>query len=378
MPPLLQRVREFIRKSELLWPGDRVAVAVSGGADSVALLRLLLELRQELGIVLSVAHFHHGIRGAEADLDRAFVATMARKYELELQSEAGDALAWASANSTSVESAARILRYRFFSKLLGNDMPPASAMLVPTTGLGHSELHRHNRDSCLANRVATAHTLNDQAETVLMKLARGAGTRGLAGIFPEQKLARGGIVRPLLEFRRDELQNYLNSIHQDWREDSSNADLGFTRNRVRARVLPALKADLNPSIESSLAHISSIARAEEEYWHEQIARILPLVTLRGAPARGGGRKETAQQSASFDLHKLQQQPLAAQRRLLRAAAENLGCNLDFEHVEYLRELMNGKSHGKTIELAGGWRAHRLFRELRIERLQAKVPSSAKP
>lgn len=378
MRPFLQRVRDSIRKSELMRPGDRVAVAVSGGADSVALLRLLLDLRQDLGIVLSVAHFHHGIRGAEADLDLDFVASMASKYELELHSQTGDALSWAKTSGTSVESAARILRYRFFSELLGNSMPPDSAMLVPNAELGHSELNRYSRDSRLADHVATAHTLNDQAETVMMKLARGAGSRGLAGIFPEQKLARGSIVRPLLQIHRDELRNYLNSIHQDWREDSSNADLNFTRNRVRARVLPALKADLNPSIESSLAHTSAIAQAEEEYWHEQIARILPLVSLRGAPARGGGRKETAQQSASFDLQKLQQQPLAVQRRLLRAAAENLGCNLDFEHVEEIRELMNGKSHGKTIEIAGGWRAHRLFRELRIERLPAKVHSSAKP
>lgn len=386
MTSLAERVRDSLRKRTLLRPGERVAVAVSGGADSLALLRLLLELREDLGIVLSVAHFHHGIRGIEADLDRDFVADIARRHELELHSQAGDALAWASAANASVESAARTLRYRFFSELLGNQMPPVSAAstitgatcCISTTRRVQREPPDQTHCVAVADRVATAHTLDDQAETVLMKLGRGAGIRGLAGIFAEQKLPRGSIVRPLLEVRREELRSYLRAIGQDWREDSSNADLNFTRNRVRARVLPVLRADLNLSIENALAHTSAIAQADEEYWDEQIARILPLVTLPGTPARGGGRKQTAEQSVSFNMRTLQEQPLAVQRRVLRAAAEHLGCNLDFEHVESVRELMSLKSHGKVIEIAGGWRARRLFRELRIEKLPPKSASESKP
>lgn len=377
MPSLVERVRDAIRRRDLLRPGQRVAVAVSAGADSVALLRLLLALREELGLVLSVAHFHHGIRGSEADADRDFVFALAKRHELELCAKAGDAPAGASSRNVSLETAARDLRYAFFSELLGNGAPPESAMPRGRDAaccVSASRL-RSFAASQLVDHVATAHTLDDQAETVLMKVARGAGTRGLAGIFPEQKLQRGSIVRPLLEFRREELRSYLRELGQDWREDSSNADLSFTRNRVRARALPQLKADLNPSIETAFAHLSAIAHAEEEYWNRQIARILPQVTSTGVPARGGGRKQTREPSISFEVEKLQQQPLAVQRRLLRAAAESLGCNLDFEHVEGIRELMNAKAHGKKLDIAGAWRAHRLFRELRIEKLPKAVSAS---
>lgn len=379
MTSLAQRVRDFIRKRDLLRPGQRVAVAVSGGADSVALLRLLLGLREELGIVLSVAHLHHGIREAEADADRDFVIGLARHHELELHAKASDALAYASSRNVSLEAAGRQLRYAFFSELLGNSPTPESVMPAGRDAASCVLAAKPPSfaASQLVDRVATAHTLDDQAETVLMKLARGAGTRGLAGIFPEQTLGRGSIVRPLLEIRGQELRGYLSEVGQAWREDSSNADLSFTRNRVRARVLPALRVDLNPAIETSLAHLAAIAHAEEEYWNQRIADILPQTTVPGAPTRGGGRKQTREQSVSFDVQKLLQQPLAVQRRLLRTAAAGLGCNLDFEHVEGVRELTNAKAHGKKLDIAGAWRAHRLFRELRIENLPAKAASIAR-
>ena len=323
--------------------GDRVAVAVSGGADSLALLRMLLELRSEIGIVLSVAHFHHGIRGADADADEEFVKGLASGSDLEFHSERGDARAFSSERRISLETAARELRRDFFRKLL---------------------------DDKKADLIATAHTLDDQAETVLMKAARGAGTRGLAGIFPEQKLGPGKVVRPLLEVRRQELRSYLRDINQSWREDQTNADLSITRNRVRSLVLPILREKVNPSAEVALSHIGEIARAEEEYWNDQIKRLLPLMVSPGEPARGGGRKQTAATAIALDLHKLEQQQLAVQRRLLRAAAESLGCSLDFEHVQDILDLIAQRTQygtqAKVVEIAHGWRARLLFRELRIE------------
>ena len=163
MQTLAQKVFSHIRQQDLLKPGDRVGAAVSGGADSVALLRLFLELRKELGVVLSVVHFNHKLRGAEADRDENFVAELARQHKLEFHCGCGDVAAFAAEQHIGLEAGARRLRYAYFRSLLSKGG---------------------------VNRIATAHTLDDQAETVLLRLARGAGTRGLAGIYPRLWLER--------------------------------------------------------------------------------------------------------------------------------------------------------------------------------------------
>ncbi|MBV9073596.1 MAG: tRNA lysidine(34) synthetase TilS [Acidobacteria bacterium] len=310
----------------------------------MALLRILLELRAELGVVLSVAHLHHGIRGPEADADKQFVGEMAKAHGLELHAEYRDALSDARTGKISVESAGRRLRHEFFSSLLA-----ASKVDV----------------------IATAHTLDDQAETMLMKILRGAGTRGIAGIFPEYKLETGRIVRPLLEVRREQLREYLREIGQTWQEDSSNADVRYTRNRLRARVMPLLREQVNPAVDSVLANAAEIARAEEEYWDDQVKRRLPLLLVPGEPARGGGRKQTAAAAVSLDIAKLKQHSLALQRRLLRGAGEQLGCPLDFEHTQRILDLLNSRNElgakKRSVEIESSWRARLLFRELRLER-----------
>ena len=332
-------------------PGDRVAVAVSGGADSVGLLRILLELREELGIVLSVAHFHHGIRGADADADEKFVSDLASAFGLEFHFGRRDARAYAAQKKISLETAARQLRHGFFESLLRGKV----------------------------KRITTAHTLDDQAETVLMKVVRGAGTRGMAGIFPEQGLGAGAVVRPLLGIRREQIRVYLRDLQQPWREDVTNADLAITRNRLRARVLPLLRDELNPAVDTSLAHLAEISRAEEEYWVEQTKRLLPLVCKPGEPARGGGRRQTSAEAVALNLHGLQQQPLAMQRRLLRAAVEQIGCSLDFEHVQAILDITSRRptrgAQTKTVEIADGWNARLLFRELHIERSTTELVGS---
>lgn len=350
---LPKTVAAYIQARALLHPGERVVVAVSGGADSVGLLRLLLDLRGEMGLVISVAHFHHGIRGADADADAEFVADLARSCDFEFHFGRGDARQASRENNVSLEAAGRALRQEFFAELLQRGK---------------------------ANVIATAHTLDDQAETVLMKLLRGAGSRGLAGIFPEQKLKTGRIIRPLLEVRREQIRDYLRELDQIWREDQSNSDESFLRNRVRSRVLPMLREQINPAADRALAHAAEIARADEEYWDEQVKRLLPLVALHGEPTRGGGRAKvanpragahrfTSDQGISFDIEKLKQFPLALQRRLLRSAAEQTGCALDFEHLQAILDLCAHHSPARngTIELANKWRARRLFREVRLER-----------
>src|SRR3989441_9394625 len=332
---LAQRVTGYIRRHKLLNPGDRVGVAVSGGVDSVALLRLLLELRKELGIVLTVVHFNHKLRGAESAADEKFVASLAREHKLRFHSSSADVAAHAAREHISVETAARELRYKFFRELLCSG---TAGKICP--------------DKASLDKVATGHTLDDQAETVLMRLVRGAGTRGLAGIYPklsvptglwevsaqhsalsnqpadrlqasgsrrkgessrspEEKQARGAgatepaIIRPLLAQKRKDLEAYLASVGQGWRNDSSNRDLRFTRNRVRHGILPRLERHLNPAVREALAEVAEIAGAEEGYWQQQIALVLPQVW----------------EGSALKVSGLNDFPVGFQRRVVRAAGE---------------------------------------------------------
>jgi tRNA(Ile)-lysidine synthase len=334
---VIDRVRTYVARQRLLQAGDRVAVAVSGGADSVALLRVLLELRSELGLVLSVAHFHHGIRGAEADQDQEFVRELAASFDLQFHLGAGDAPAHARRRGSSLESAARELRLSWFAQLVSEGR---------------------------AGKIATAHTLDDQAETVLMRLVRGAGTRGLAGIFPAHQEKH--LVRPLLAITRREVEAYLKAIGQSWREDSTNRDLSHTRNRVRHELLPLLERDFNPAIRQTLADVAEVARAEADYWSQKVASLLPRLLRPGEPSRSGRTTTGAAAGAlALDLSAFQALPLALRRQVLHAIGEQMGIVLEFSHIDQLGELIDSRVGGKRLALPGGLTAVRSFRELRL-------------
>lgn len=308
----------------------------------MALLRIMLEVRGELGVVLSLAHFNHKIRGADSDGDEQFVCGLAQEYGLDFYLGTGDAPGHARKSKQSLETAARELRYRFFTELLS---------------------------SRKADKVATAHTMDDQAETVLMRLIRGAGTRGLAGIYPAQPAnADIAIVRPLLDFRREDIRHCLEAKKQSWREDSTNADLHHTRNSIRHELLPMLAERYNPAIIETLSRTAEVARAEEEFWAKECERLLPLIVLPGKPVRGGGRAVTPESNASFGLsiEELSKQPEALQRRLIRAAAASPGIVMDMEHVADVLSLLS--TPAKSAQLPGGWRVSKGLRELRFERL----------
>jgi tRNA(Ile)-lysidine synthase len=322
----------------LLRPGMRLAVAVSGGADSVALLRALINAAPEIGLVLSVAHVHHGIRGADADADAKFVADLTTDFGLPFHRRDVDAPAAAQKNRETLEEAARNLRYAWFAELLA---------------------------SGIADAVATAHTLDDQAETVLHKFLRGAWTEGLSGIHPLLAQPQGAILRPFLGVRRADIEAWLSSIRQQWREDLTNVDTAHTRNRLRHELLPALAA-YNPRIYEQLANVATLARDEDEYWQAELARILPPLLLPGRPVRGGGRaastdpKET---SVSLEIERLP--PSAAvRRRVLRAAARHLDVALNFDQTERLLA-MCGQNPTRRQTLTAALRAERSPRELRL-------------
>lgn len=320
---LVERVLETIRTRELIRAGDRVAVAVSGGADSVALLLMLLELRSELGIVLSVAHVNHKLRGEESDEDERFVADLARRHDLELRVRVAPV---DRERGSGIEAAARAQRYDFFR-----------------------ELARAGR----AGKIATAHTLDDQAETVILRMFRGTGVRGLAGIHPrlileEEGRTLGEVVRPLLEVRRAELQEILRKRGQEWREDSSNRDPSFLRNRVRMAVLPVLKESFGELAAENLADLAEIARVEEEHWER-------------------GHPEVRAAEGDFQIATLAGLPLAAQRRLVRNWLEANGGSrgVSFRAIENVLDLAAGAA-GRSLELPGGRILRRGQRELRWE------------
>ena len=439
-----EKVLHYIRERKLLRAGDRVCVAVSGGADSVALLRVLLDLRAELGIVLSVAHFNHGLRGEASDADEAFVAELAKQHDLEFFFARGNVRDHAHTLKLSVEAAARKLRYQWFAQVIAQNK---------------------------LNAIATGHTLDDQAETVLLKFLRGAGTRGLAGIYPEidiggkeagegrresvssaeadsacitnsmdaalkagatrtslssatseapvtfqrqeslteepasrhriglpdcqdvdqtqprmgrkslaQHEAAGGVLgkpyeksksrgddrgygivaeafprednpdrspgvcitRPFLDVTRQEVEQYLGALGQFWREDESNLDHRFTRNRVRHELLPLLEREYNPNIRQALSDAAELARAEEEYW-----RVLVQQELQA--------RET--EVVRLRLNNFPALPLALQRRLFKRLLETRQIAADFEHIEKLRRCVLGES--PKAQLPGGWMASRV-------------------
>ena len=331
----------------LLRPGLRLAVGVSGGADSVALLRALAARRAELGLVLHVAHLHHGLRGAEADADLAFVQAMAEEYSLPFHVKHVDTAQEAAKTAESIEEAARRLRYAWFRQLM------AQAAL---------------------DAVATAHTLDDQAETVLAKFLRGAWTEGLGGIHPVVEFPEGTILRPLLVARRAEVLGYLQGLGQLWREDSSNLDTTFTRNRLRHEVLPLLAA-FNPRLREHLAQMSVLARDEEAWWHAELARVAPQIVLSGRPVRGGGR--AAGEGFAIDVPRLAALAPSLQRRVLRFAAEQFGVSLDFVATEGLRALALSGRAGQKLELPRSLRAERTAREVRMSLEAPSTPAEEK-
>jgi tRNA(Ile)-lysidine synthase len=306
---------------------------------------VLTELREELGIVLSAAHFHHQIRGAEADADQKFVEGLAAKLQVDFYSSSGNAPQYAAEHKISLETAARDLRHQWFADLIKQGK---------------------------ADKIATAHTLDDQAETVLMRILRGTGTRGLAGIAPAQQTKY--LVRPLLTTTRREIEAYLQAKGQCWREDSSNLDLGHTRNRVRHTLLPSLERQFNPVIRQTLSDLANVAQAEEEYWDNELSLLLPRLVHEGKRTRSGrSASGDAQGILAVDLSALQGLALAVRRQVIQRTALKFGVSLEFKHIQQLTDLAEHGKPGAKLALPDGLTASRTPRELQFSRNTPQVP-----
>ena len=297
---LLSRVSRFAARHSMWRPDTRVVAAVSGGSDSVGLLFLLHGLHTRGDVVLdAVAHLNHQIR-PEADADERFCAELATRLKVPFIAAHIDVPARALAEKRSREVAAREARRAFLTQVA---------------------------DERGANAVATAHTQDDQAETLLLRIARGTGLRGLGGIAP----VHGGRIRPLLELSRAELQQELRHRGEPWREDATNADLSNPRNRVRHELLPYLQQHFNPSVVRSLTRLADLARTDDVWMAEAAASAAKqVVTVAAGEVR-------------LDCRALQALPGALARRVVQHALETVsgGAAAGFEDVETVRAVAFG-------------------------------------
>ena len=308
MRPLIPHVSRTITRWQLLGPKDRVAVAVSGGSDSVALAWILRTVAPELGASLAgLIHVNHSLRGAESDADETFCRTLAERLGVPIEVRRRDVAGLARDRRVSLEVAARDARYACFDE---------------------------TADRLGANLVATGHTEDDQAETVLLRLLRGAGARGISGIRPR----RGRFVRPLLETTRLELQQHLRALGEAWREDSSNADRAIIRNRIRHELVPVLK-DIAPGGVRALARFARLAADDEEFLEE---------------AANEKRATLVLSDRSLDAAVLRTLPAAVARRLVRRFASEAApdAHLSAHHLEAVYRLAATDNPVGQLDLPG--------------------------
>jgi tRNA(Ile)-lysidine synthase len=306
---LTDRVLRTIRRHDLIPRGSRVAAAISGGPDSVALAHVLNELQRAGEFTLAgLVHFNHRLRGEAAEADERFCRGVAAAIGVPIDVESADVGALAREWGVSIEAAGRRVRYEFFGR--------AAERLA-------------------ADRLAVGHTRNDQAETFLLRLLRGAGPRGLGGIHPRA----GATVRPLLDATRADVMAYLAEHRLDWREDESNADVGIPRNRIRHELIPFLSERFSPGVVNVLAREADLARDEEAWLEKSAIELVPSVVL----SKDGAHTR-------LDAAALQQAPAPLARRIVRGVlveVEDAGF-AGFEHVDAVL----GLEPGQALDLPG--------------------------
>ncbi len=306
-------MRAAIARYGMFAPGQNVGVAVSGGADSVCLLDVLGDLAAEWALKLSVLHLNHRLRGEESRADEEFVRALASNRGYPFHCRAVDVAIVAADTGDNLEQAARRMRREYFLEFVRR-----------------GEL----------DRVALGHTSSDQAETVLFRFLRGSGTAGLSGIRP---VTEDGFVRPLLCVERSEVLEYLQGRGLAWREDSSNQDLRFARNRVRHALLPALTREWNPELPRTLAETAEISLDEELFWSRRIQRLVSRRLKRAGPAL---------LVRSDWLGSLE--PAIARRAVREIVRQAKGDLRQFErkHVELFRDLARSAAGSGRVQLPG--------------------------
>ena len=328
MDKITQKITGYIQRNNLLQAKDRVLIAVSGGADSVFLLYILKQLQRLLKIDIAVAHVNHLLRGKDSDGDEVFVKKIAKELELEFFAHTADVKAIAKKKKLSLEEAARKVRYDFFLKI--------------------AKKHKFNR-------VAVAHTQDDQAETVLMRLLRGTGIAGLAAMKVKRKLDTVDLIRPLLEIQKKEIVAYLKKKKIASRVDASNLKTDFFRNKVRLRTLPYLEKT-SIGIKMNLLRLSHQAAAlddfmtktVEEYYRKHVRQIFP-------------GKLRVEQLFFFKL--MQAERTALIRKIIQEVQGDIK-QIDYKHIIIIDNfIQEQKASNKSLNLPQGLRIITKYKEI---------------
>lgn len=323
-----------MKRYGMVSPGDVILVGVSGGPDSVALLHALWLLSEELCISLCVGHLNHKLRGRDADEDAEYVQEFVKQFGLPVTVESKDVAGFASRSRVSIELAARLVRYDFYCRT------------ARATG---------------ATKVALGHHVGDQAETVLLRLIRGAGAAGLAGIPPVRPISPGCgliVIRPLISLTRQEISRYCEENDLSPRTDASNLTCAYPRNRLRNELIPLLEREYNPGIVRTLARTAELLREDDAFISDEVQRRVDRIVR----ARSCNR-------VILDVDTVLAEHVAVQRRVIRWAVGFLACgreDLEFDHVEEVLDLARRGSPGKSVDLPCGIRARRDCGELVIE------------
>lgn len=318
---IISKVRRTIAAYQMFDPGDKVIVAVSGGADSVCLLDILERLNAELHLQLVVAHLDHGLRPHEDETETRFVRDLAARKGMAF--ETAKALLLEKPEQASLEERARAARYAFLEEVQA----------------------KHK-----ARKIAMGHTLNDQAETVLMRLLRGSGAKGLAGIPPR----RGSIVRPLIEVEEPEIRAYLEQQGQEFMTDSSNLETLYLRNKIRLNLLPQL-LEYQPRLVRRLGKLAELLQEENAFLEEQAA---DWIRARISSA--------ADQSAILPLSPFLAAPAILQKHMVRLMIMRVQKNLrriDLGHIEAIIRLAQGRTRGTRLHLPNGLLVKRSYEKL---------------
>jgi len=311
---VLRQVEQVITTYAMFQPHDKVLVGVSGGPDSVALLHVLFQLTPHYDLKLGIAHLNHGLRGKEADADAAFVATLARHFDLPVYIQKRDIHQCRIDEKLSLEEAARQIRYAFYYEV------------AEKNGF---------------NKIALGHQADDNAEHMLMYLFRGSGPLGLSGIPP---IRSGRIVRPLIRLTRSEIENYLDAVGLDYVTDRSNIDPKFIRNKIRHHLLPLLISSYNPKLIEILNRLADIMRSEEQWINDTTQRMFKDAMVSREP-----------EALALSIPQLNRNQRAARRRLIRMAVETVKGDLrriNFGHIESSLKLLEKQKAYVHLDLPG--------------------------
>ena len=314
---LENKVKNTIKKYGLIKNGDNIVVGVSGGPDSMALLNVLINIKEELGFGITVAHINHMIR-KEAEEETLYVEDFCKQRNIQCFVKREKVEELAKSNKIGTEEAGRKLRYSFFEEVL---------------------------EKVNANKIATAHNANDNAETVLMNIIRGSGTLGLKGI---DSIRENKFIRPLIECTRDEIEEYSEKERLDAKIDKSNLENIYTRNKVRNMLLPYIKENFNPNIVSSLNRLSELAKEENSFIEKKVEKIYKQILIK---ENIGKQALDRKSEVVLDLKKFNKQDLVIKNRLmLYTIGRVLGTSQNIEkvHIEDLVKLCNNNIGNKYL------------------------------